>query len=170
MPWLHWPVLCRRRWSRHRCRDLIRATRNIPLSGSRSYHHSLAQLIVRARRNCSIGFCVAKATIEDRRPRVREFPPASARRFAGKPRAGWLSVANSVPHAVLVPRLRFELAGAMGIERAGPICDHNCVAVRNFLPGVVARIFAARDGFRKSGCCFRRSPAQAHSRRANASG
>ena len=91
---------------------------------------------------------IGDPTLEDCGLGLLEFPHSSTRRFVGKPRAGRLSMANSIPYAVL-PGLRAELARTMGAECLAQFCHHDFAAADDVLPCVVAGIFSVRDGLAK---------------------
>src|SRR5579863_1184127 len=99
------------------------------------------------RRHC---VCARKEQGNDKPAGLSQFPPASFRRCAWLARPGGLSVADSVPRALLFI-IGFCLARRVGPERMAE-CGHHGRAPGDYpLAGVAARILAAGNDFYESG-------------------
>ncbi len=84
--------------------------------------------------------------MEDGTSCLAEFSSASLRRLAGLARPRWLSMADSVPEALLFKAATY-VATTMAVERLAQYLARGRVTSDYAVVGVVSRIFAAGDDF-----------------------
>ena len=93
------------------------------------------------------GACRRHTKVGDRPVRAVELPLAFARRHTGFPRAGRLSVANSLSAAVLLFTAT-RVAWGVGTERVAQCGDHCCAVVGHAVVGMAARFLALGNDIR----------------------
>ncbi len=125
--------------------ELLTRNSSHPLLWFSRYHHSLHTLVF-ALVIAPVSFGLAKQKWKTGLLALLSFHLHPLRRLAGLARPRWLSMADSVPEALLFKAATY-VATTMAVERLAQYLARGRVTSDYAVVGVVSRIFAAGDDF-----------------------